>query len=121
MMYRILLSLLSPVLLADRMQAQQHRLTRLDVTWLDGNDRVTRGDGEKGRSWLVRDSKITPERAGGYCFFRVRQDGMRHYLQRPIARTCIEKIPGPAASSARFVSSRSCRCRAQPGTAGHAG
>ena len=73
-------------------EEQQNRLTRLGVTWLGGNYRVTYADGEHVKSWEVRDSKVTSE-PKGYYFFWVKDGKERYYVQPPIARSYIEEIP----------------------------
>jgi hypothetical protein len=73
-------------------EEQQNKLSRLGVTWLEGNYKVTYADGEHVKSWIVRDGKVTSESAKGYYYFWVNDDGRRHYVQTPIARTYIEEI-----------------------------
>lgn len=78
--------------LAGCSEEQQNKLSRLGVTWLEGNYRVTYADGAHVKSWVVRDGKVTSEPGKGYYYFWVRQDDKRHYVQTPIARTYIEEI-----------------------------
>jgi hypothetical protein len=92
-MYRILTLILLGLLLGGCTEEQQNRLTRLQVTWLEGNYRVTYADGEHVKSWVVRDSKVTSEAEKGYYYFWTEEDGERYYVQTPIARTYIEEIP----------------------------
>jgi hypothetical protein len=92
-MPRLLLILIPGLLLGGCSEEQQNRLTRLGVTWLEGNYRVTYADGEHVKSWEVRDGKVTSEPDKGYYFFWVRRDSKRYYVQTPIARTYIEEIP----------------------------
>ena len=92
-MPRVLLLLLSGLLLSACTEEQQNRLTRLGVTWLEGNYRVTYADGEHVKVWEVRDSKVTSEPEKGYYFFWVKDGKERYYVQTPIARTYIEGIP----------------------------
>ena len=73
-------------------EEQQNKLSRLGVTWLEGNYRVTYADGEHVRSWIVREAKVTSEPDKGYYYFWVNKDGRRYYVQTPIARTYIEEI-----------------------------
>mgnify|MGYP001821448269 CR=1 FL=1 len=93
MMHRILSILLLGLLLGGCTEEQQNRLTRLGVTWLEGNYRVTYADGEHVKSWVVRDSKVTSEPEKGYYYFWVKEGKKRYYVQTPIARTYIEEIP----------------------------
>ena len=67
----IWLLLLLILLLGGCTEEQKNRLTRLGVTWLEGNYRVTYADGEHVKSWEVRDSKVTSEAEKGYYFFWV--------------------------------------------------
>jgi hypothetical protein len=91
-MSKILSLICLALLLAGCTEEQQNRLTRLGVTWLEGNYRVTYADGEHVKSWVVRDSKVTSEPEKGYYFFWIREDGKKYYVQTPIARTYIEEI-----------------------------
>jgi hypothetical protein len=91
-MSKILSLICLALLLAGCTEEQQNRLTRLGVTWLEGNYRVTYADGEHVKSWVVRDSKVTSEPEKGYYFFWIREDGKKYYVQPPIARTYIEEI-----------------------------
>ena len=93
MMHRILSILLLGLLLGGCTEEQQNRLTRLGVTWLEGNYRVTYADGEHVKSWVVRDSKVTSEPEKGYYYFWVKEGKKRYYVQTPIARTYIDEIP----------------------------
>ena len=93
MMHRILSILLLGLLLGGCTEEQQNRLTRLGVTWLEGNYRVTYADGEHVKSWVVRDSKVTSEPEKGSYYFWVKEGKKRYYVQTPIARTYIEEIP----------------------------
>lgn len=92
-MPRILSILFLGLLLVSCSEEQQNRLTRLGVTWLEGNYRVTYADGEHVKSWEVRDGKVTSEPDKGYYFFWVKSGKERYYVQTPIARTYIEEIP----------------------------
>ena len=74
-------------------EEQQNRLSRLGVSWLEGDYRVTYADASHVKSWVVRDSKVTSEPQKGYYFFWVEQNGKKLYVQTPIARTYIEEIP----------------------------
>ena len=73
-------------------EEQQNKLSRLGVTWLEGNYKVTFASGNHTQSWVVRDSKVTSEPAKGYYYFWVRQNGKKRYVQTPIERTYIEEI-----------------------------
>ena len=79
-------------LLAGCSEEQQNKISRLGVTWLEGDYRVTYADGEHVKSWEVRDGKVTSEAAKGYYYFWVKVNGKRKYVQTPIARSYIEEI-----------------------------
>ena len=70
----------------------QNRLSRLGVTWLEGDYRVTFVEGSHVRTWEVRDSKVTSEPDKGYYYFWAKVDGKNVYVQTPIARSYIEEI-----------------------------
>ena len=74
-------------------QEQQNRLSRLGVSWLEGNYLVTYADGSHVKTWKVLDGKVTSEPAKGYYYFWAEHSGKRVYVQTPIARTYIEEIP----------------------------
>lgn len=80
------------LLLAACTQEQQNRISRIGVTWLEGDYRVTYADGSHVKSWEVRDGKVTSEPEKGYYFFWVKVDGKKRYVQTPIARSYIEEI-----------------------------
>jgi hypothetical protein len=92
-MQRILLPIFLSILMSGCSEEQQNRLSRLGVTWLEGNYRVTYADGAHVKSWEVHDGKVTSEPEKGYYFFWVREGKKRYYVQTPIARTYIEEIP----------------------------
>ena len=84
-----------PVLLALAActEEQQNRLSRLGVTWLEGDYRVTYADGEHVKSWIVRGGKVTSEPQKGYYYFwAVDENGRKYYVQTPIIRTYIEEL-----------------------------
>lgn len=73
-------------------EEQQNKLSRLGVTWLEGDYRVTYADGEHVKSWLVEDGKVTTEPAKGYYYFWATVNGKKVYVQTPIGRSYIEEI-----------------------------
>ncbi|WP_455217527.1 hypothetical protein [Kaarinaea lacus] len=73
-------------------EEQQNKISRLGVTWLEGNYRVTYADGEHVKSWIVKDGKVTTEPEKGYYYFWAMVDGEKRYIQTPIYRTYIEEI-----------------------------
>jgi hypothetical protein len=79
-------------LLSGCSEEKQNKLSRLGVTWLEGDYRVTFAEGNHLKSWEVRDGKVTSEPAKGYYYFWIEQNGKKLYVQTPIARTYIEEI-----------------------------
>ncbi len=73
-------------------QEQQNKISRIGVSWLEGNYRVTYADGQHVKSWIVREGKVTSEPGKGYYYFWARIDGKKRYVQTPIGRTYIEEI-----------------------------
>ena len=86
-------ALLAALLVAGCSQEQQNRLSRIGVSWLEGNYRVTYADGSHVKSWVVRNGKVTSEPGKGYYFFWAEGNGGKRYVQTPIGRTYIEEIP----------------------------
>lgn len=91
MLSRLVL-IVSLLLLSACTEEQQNKLTRLGVTWLEGDYRVTYADGEHVKNWVVMDGKVTTEPAKGYYYFWAKKNGKKYYVQTPIARTYIEEI-----------------------------
>lgn len=73
-------------------EEQQNKLSRLEVSWLEGDYRVTYADGEHVKSWIVLNGKVTSEPNKGYYYFWAREGNRKYYVQTPIARTYIEEI-----------------------------
>jgi len=91
-MKRMALVILVSILLSACSEEQQNKLSRLGVTWLEGNYKVTYADGSHVKSWIVRDGKVTSEPGKGYYYFWTRIDGKKRYVQTPIGRSYIEEI-----------------------------
>lgn len=72
-------------------EEQQNKLSRLGVTWLEGNYRVTYAEGSHVKTWVVHEGKVTSEPQKGYYFFWAQVDGKNVYVQTPIARSYIEE------------------------------
>jgi hypothetical protein len=89
----ILCSLLCLLALAGCSEDQQNKLSRVGVSWLDGNYRVTYASGEHVKSWEVHDGKVTSDPQKGYYYFWARIDGKKAYVQTPIGHTYIEEMP----------------------------
>ena len=77
--------------LAGCSEEQQNKLSRLGVTWLEGDYKVTYADGQHVKSWIVKKGKVTAEPAKGYYYFWADVDGKQKYVQTPIDRTYIEE------------------------------
>ncbi len=73
-------------------EEQQNKVSRLGVTWLEGNYRVTYADGSHVKSWVIEGGKVTSEADKGYYYFWAKINGKKSYVQTPIARTYIEEI-----------------------------
>jgi len=71
----------------------QNKISRIGVTWLEGDYRVTFAEGQHLKQWEVRDSKVTSEASKGYYYFWAVENGKKIYVQTPIERTYIEEIP----------------------------
>jgi hypothetical protein len=78
--------------LAGCSEETQNRISRLGVTWLEGDYRITFAEGTHLRTWEVRGGKVTSEAEKGYYYFWAKIDGKNVYVQTPIARTYIEEI-----------------------------
>lgn len=72
-------------------EEQQNKISRIGVTWLEGNYKVTYADAEHAKSWYVKDGKVTTEPDKGYYYFWTEVNGKSRYVQTPIGRTYIEE------------------------------
>ena len=79
------------LLLTACSQEQQNRLSRIGISWLEGDYKVTFTEGNFQKTWTVKDGKVTSEPAKGYYFFWAQENGKKFYVQTPIARTYIEE------------------------------
>ena len=73
-------------------EEQQNKVSRLGVTWLEGDYRVTYADGAHVKSWLIKDGKVTSEPGKGYYYFWAVENGKKIYVQTPIGRSYIEEL-----------------------------
>jgi len=73
-------------------EEQQNKISRLGVSWLEGNYKVTFYEGAHKKEWVVLDSKVTSESQKGYYYFWVIENGKKKYVQTPIDRTVIEEF-----------------------------
>ena len=86
------ITLLATALLAGCSQEQQNRISRLGVTWMEGDYQVTFVEGDHVKTWMVKDGKITSEPEKGYYYFWALKNGKKIYVQTPIVRTYIEEV-----------------------------
>lgn len=80
------------ILLSGCSEEQQNQLSRIGVTWLEGDYQVTYAEGDHVKSWQVLDGKVTSDPQKGYYYFWARVNGKKAYVQSPIERTYIEEI-----------------------------
>lgn len=73
-------------------EEQQNKFSRLGVTWLEGDYKVTFAEGAHIKTWIIKSGKVTTEPAKGYYYFWTNVDGKKRYVQTPIARSYIEEI-----------------------------
>ena len=73
-------------------EEQQNKLSRLGVTWLEGDYKVTFAEGSHIKTWIINDGKVTTEPEKGYYYFWTNVNGTNRYVQTPIARSYIEEI-----------------------------
>lgn len=90
---RLILPLLALLALTACSEEQQNQLSRLGVSWLEGNYRVTFAEGNHLKSWTVLDGKVTSEPAKGYYYFWATDQGKKYYVQTPVERSYIEELP----------------------------
>lgn len=89
---RLTLFLLLSLLASACTQEQQNRISRIGVTWLEGDYRVTYAEGNHVKSWEVWNGKVTSEPEKGYYYFWATVDGKKRYVQTPIERSYIEEM-----------------------------
>jgi len=81
------------MLLGGCSEEQQNKLSRLGVTWLEGNYKVTFVEGSHVKTWNIVDSKVTSDPGKGYYYFWARDEsGKKFYVQTPIIRSYIEEV-----------------------------
>jgi len=73
-------------------EEQQNRISRLGVSWMEGDYRVTFYEGAHKKEWQVIGSKVTSDPQKGYYYFWIKEGGKKKYIQTPIARTVIEEL-----------------------------
>jgi uncharacterized protein YcfL len=92
-MKKIALMLTAFLWLAGCSEEQQNKLSRLGVSWLEGDYRITFANGQHVKQWELRNGKVTSEAQKGYYYFWVEENGKSLYVQTPITHTYIEEIP----------------------------
>lgn len=80
------------LLLTACSEEQQNRISRIGVSWLEGDYQITYAAGNHVKTWTVLDGKVTSEPGKGYYYFWAVKDGKKVYVQTPIERTYIEAI-----------------------------
>ncbi len=93
-MKALLLVITSMLMFVACSEEQQNKISRLGVTWLEGDYKVTYADGSHVKSWIVKSGKVTTEPSKGYYYFWADDQGKKQYVQTPIARTYIAEITG---------------------------
>lgn len=94
-MKRLFLILFFPfvfVAISGCSEEQQNKLSRLGVTWLEGDYKVTYADGSFVKEWEVKNGKVTSDPVKGYYYFWAEIDGKKRYVQTPISRSFLEEI-----------------------------
>ena len=89
---KVLLMSIVLLLLSGCSEEQQNKLSRLGVSWLEGDYKVTVVEGNFKKEWIVRNGKVTAEAQKGYYYFWVNVNGENKYVQTPISRTYIEEL-----------------------------
>lgn len=90
--YRYFAAAAVTVLMSACSEEQQNKLSRLGVTWLEGDYRITYAEGDHVKTWTVKQGKVTSEPEKGYYFFWADVNGKNLYVQTPIARSYIEEF-----------------------------
>ena len=91
-MRRLLFILPLLLLFSACSEEQQNKISRIGVTWLEGDYRVTYADGSHVKSCKIRDGKVTSEPGKGYYYFWAVENGKKFYVQTPIERSYIEEL-----------------------------
>ena len=73
-------------------EEQQNKISRLGVTWLEGDYNVTFAEGNHVKTWSVEGGKVTSDPQKGYYYFWATVNGEQVYVQTPISRTYIEEV-----------------------------
>jgi len=73
-------------------EEQQNKISRLGVSWMEGDYLVTFYEGSHKKEWTIIGSKVTSDPQKGYYYFWIKEGGKKRYIQTPIARTVIEEL-----------------------------
>jgi hypothetical protein len=87
-----LLPILLSLLIVGCSEEQQNKISRIGVTWLEGDYRITFASGNHVKQWEIHDGKVTSEPGKGYYYFWARVNGKKVYVQTPIERSYIEEL-----------------------------
>ncbi len=85
--------LLTSIFLVGCSEEQQNKLSRLGVTWLEGDYKITFASGNHQKSWVIDNGKVTSDPQKGYYYFWAVEEGKKIYVQTPIERSYIEELP----------------------------
>lgn len=85
--------LLTTIFLVGCSEEQQNKLSRLGVTWLEGDYKITFASGNHQKSWIIENGKVTSDPQKGYYYFWAIEKGEKIYVQTPIERSYIEELP----------------------------
>ncbi len=85
--------LLTTIFLVGCSEEQQNKLSRLGVTWLEGDYKITFASGNHQKSWVIDNGKVTSDPQKGYYYFWAIENGKKIYVQTPIERSYIEELP----------------------------
>lgn len=91
-MFKKIFILIFILILLGCSQEQQNQLSRMGVTWLEGNYKVTFVEGTHEKIWYIKEGKVTSEAEKNYYYFWATENGKKFYVQTPIHRTYIEEI-----------------------------
>ena len=85
--------LLTTIFLVGCSEEQQNKLSRLGVTWLEGDYKITFASGNHQKTWIIDNGKVTSDPQKGYYYFWAIENGKKIYVQTPIERSYIEELP----------------------------
>ncbi|MES9855952.1 MAG: hypothetical protein ABW166_05020 [Sedimenticola sp.] len=89
--YRLIFILLF-LLVVGCSQEQQNKISRIGVSWLEGNYRITFASGNHLNQWEVHNGKVTSDAEKGYYYFWAQVDGKNVYVQTPVERSYVEEL-----------------------------